>query len=85
LKEQMYWKNLLLQLLVTANIPSIVSASSQRAQLLVTDNVVPRSPILSTYLLMAITSSEKSVLIRATRVHITDDGILQIVSLFMRP
>jgi hypothetical protein len=39
-------------------------------------NVIPRSPILFTLLMEAILSSETSVLIRASRRHIPEDGIL---------
>jgi hypothetical protein len=45
-------------------------------RLLVTDNVVPSSPILVTLMMKAIGSSETSVLTWATWRHISEDGIL---------
>jgi hypothetical protein len=45
-------------------------------RLLVTANVVPTSPILSTLMMQAIRSSETSVLTRATWNHIPEDCIL---------
>jgi hypothetical protein len=44
--------------------------------MLVTTNVVPISSILVTLIMEAIRSSETSVIIRATRRNITEDGIL---------
>jgi hypothetical protein len=50
---------------------------SQLLQFLVTANVIPSSSILVTVMMEAIRSSETSVLTRATRRHVPEDGFLQ--------
>jgi hypothetical protein len=47
-------------------------------QLLVTVNVVPSSPILSTLIMGVIPSATTSDLTKATRRHVPEDGIIHL-------
>jgi hypothetical protein len=56
---------------------ALVRIDELKATLAVSSNVVPSSPILVTLMMEAILSSKTSVLARATRRNISEDGIFQ--------
>jgi hypothetical protein len=60
------------------NITACGSCKNRR-RLLVTVNVVPSSPILVTLMMEAVSSSETSVLARATRRNIPEDAVLHFI------
>jgi hypothetical protein len=52
-------------------------------RLLVTTNIVPSSPILVTLMMDALCSSKTSVLTRATRRNIPEEGVLRLISSYI--
>jgi hypothetical protein len=70
----------LLTLAVTSNRRSLRINTMCVLRLLVTANVVPSSPILITLMMVVTRSCETSVLIRATRRNIPEDGVFRVFS-----
>jgi hypothetical protein len=60
------------------SLHTIFLRSMRRLQ--VAANVVPNSPILVTLMMEALRSSETSVLTRATRRNVPDNGILHVLT-----
>jgi phage-related holin len=63
-----------------ASIIRVTDISSQRASFGCYCYVVPSSPIIVTLVMETILSSETSIVTRATRLYILEDGILNILS-----
>jgi hypothetical protein len=66
------------RIVVLWTLTKLATEAHCEEMLLVTANVVPSSPILPILMMEAIRSSEASALTRTWRLHIPEDGILQL-------